>query len=160
MCFGYAQTVPAIASFETSWSLAMLDDVGAHQQVGVPVAARIRAVRADPADLGGEVEDDLGPRLGEQPLGVVEAREVVVPPPRGHDLVPLALEPLGEVRAEEPASAGDEDPAHVARTGCGLSQSTRPSQRLRFSAYQRIVRRTPSSHETSGRQPVSSWSFS
>ena len=36
-----------------------------------------------------------------------------------------------------------------------VSQSTRPSQRSRFSAYQRIVRRTPSSHETFGSQPVS-----
>ena len=41
-----------------------------------------------------------------------------------------------------------------------VSQSTRPSQRSRCSAYQRIVCRTPSSHETSGCQPVSRVSFS
>ena len=40
------------------------------------------------------------------------------------------------------------------------SQSTRPIQRSRFSAYQAIVCRTPSSHETRGSQPVSPWSFS
>ena len=40
------------------------------------------------------------------------------------------------------------------------NQSTRPSQRSRFSAYQRIVRRMPSSHETFGSQPVSACSLS
>ena len=50
-----------------------LEHVRAHHQVRVPVAARVRAVRADAADLGGEVEDELGPRVLEQPLGVVPA---------------------------------------------------------------------------------------
>jgi len=40
------------------------------------------------------------------------------------------------------------------------SQSTRPIQRSRFSAYHLIVSRTPSSHETFGSQPVSAVSFS
>jgi len=40
------------------------------------------------------------------------------------------------------------------------SQSTRPIQRSRFSAYQRIVCSTPSSHETFGIQPVSRVSLS
>ena len=39
-------------------------------------------------------------------------------------------------------------------------QSTRPIQRSRFSAYQAIVCRIPSSHETLGSQPVSRVSFS
>ena len=43
----------------------LLEDVRAHHQVRVPVAAGVGAVRADPADLGREVEDELR-------LGVVE----------------------------------------------------------------------------------------
>ena len=38
----------------------LLEHVRAHHQVGVPVAAGIGPVRADPTDLGREVEDELG----------------------------------------------------------------------------------------------------
>ena len=41
-----------------------------------------------------------------------------------------------------------------------VSQSTRPTQLSRLAAYQAIVRRTPSSHEIFGSQPVSAFSFS
>ena len=129
-------------------------------EVRVPVAAGIGAVRADAADLGGEVEDELGPRVGEQPRRVVHRGQVVVARRGREDLVPVGLEPLDEVRAEEAAAAGDEDALHVWRGAPVVSQSTRPIQRSRFSAYQAIVRRTPSSHETFGSQPVSPCSFS
>ena len=82
MNFGYAQTVPAMTSFRHLAQARELEHVRAHHQVRVPVAAGVRAVRADPADLGGEVEDELGLRVGEQPLGVVVASQVVVAPPR------------------------------------------------------------------------------
>ena len=64
-----------------------------------------------------------------------------------------------EVRSEKTTTAGDEDAGHVC-TRSGVSQSTRPIHRSRFSAYQRIVRSTPSSHDTFGSQPVSRFSFS
>ncbi len=38
----------------------LLEHVRAHDEVRVPVAARVRAVRADAADLGREMEDELG----------------------------------------------------------------------------------------------------
>ena len=41
----------------------LLEHVRAHHQVRVPVAAGVGAVRADPADLGGEVEDELRARV-------------------------------------------------------------------------------------------------
>ena len=49
----------------------LLEHVRAHHQVRVPVAARVGAVGADAADLGGEVEDELGLGVVEEPLGVV-----------------------------------------------------------------------------------------
>src|SRR5215472_8020110 len=109
------------------------------------------------------MEDALGLRVDEQALGVVPAREVVLAPRRREDIVPVGLEPLDEVRAEKPASAGDERPHLFAAATVGMpveSQSTRPIQRARFRAYQSIVFATPSSHETSGSQPVSRCSFS
>ena len=82
-------------------------------QVRVPVAARVGAVRADPADLGGEVEDELRPRLREEARRVLHRGEVVVAPSRGDDLVPLGLEPLDQVGADEAPAARDEDSAHL-----------------------------------------------
>ena len=137
-----------------------LEHVRTHDQVRVPVAARVGAVRADAADLGGEVVDELRPRVGEQTLRVVPARQVVVGAARDERLLAALAQALDEVRADEPAPAGDEDPRHRARAGLPASQSTRPSQRSRLSAYHRIVRRTPSSHETFGSQPVSACSLS
>ena len=68
----------------------------------------------------------------------------------------LGLEPLDEMRAEEAAAARDE--VRIRCQSCGGradgSQSTRPSQPSRFSAYHSIVCGTPSSHETCGFQPV------
>ena len=106
------------------------------------------------------MEDELGLRVGEHPLGVVEARQVVVAAPRDEHVVPVGLEPLDEVRSEEAPAAGDEDAAHRVSAGRRVSQSTRPSQLSRCSAYHWIVRSTPSSHETFGSQPVSACSFS
>ncbi len=139
----------------------LLEHVRAHHQVREPVAAGVRAVGADAADLGREVEDELRPDLVEQPRCLRHVGEVELEAPGNGDLVALRLEPLHEVRAEEAAAARDEDPAHGVSVGAPVgSQSTRPIQRSRFSAYQRIVRSTPSSHDTFGSQPVSRVSFS
>ena len=88
----------------------LLEHVRAHHQVRVPVAAGVGAVRADPADLCGEVEDELGARVLEEARRVVHRRQVVVAPARCEDLVSVGLEPLDESRAEEAAAAGDERP--------------------------------------------------
>ena len=141
----------------------LLEHVSAHHQVRVPVATGVREVRADPADLRGEVEDALRIGLLEHALGVLRARQVVARLPCGKDVVTLGLESLDEMRAEEPAAAGDEDPHRSCAATVGLpvlSQSTRPIQRSRFSAYHAIVLAIPSSHDMSGSQPVSSLSFS
>ena len=99
-----------------------------------------------------------GLRVGEEPLDVGLAAEVVARAAGNGDVVAGGLEPLDEVRAEEARPACDEDPH--ALTGFGFIQSTRPTQRPRFSAYHAIVRRMPSSHETRGSQPVSACSLS
>ena len=107
----------------------LLEHVRAHHQVGVPVAARVRAVRADPADLGREVVDELGVRVREEALRVVHRRQVVVALPRRDDVVAVVGEPLDEPGAEEPAAAGDEHAAHAAlrcfdaRTGSAATGS-------------------------------------
>ena len=94
--------MPATTSLRDVVHARQLEHVRAHHQVRVPVAAGVRAVRADAADLGGEVEHELGPRFREQALGVVAARQVVVAAAaRTNDVVPVALEPLDEVGAEE-----------------------------------------------------------
>ena len=46
----------------------LLEHVRAHHQVRVPVAAGVGAVGADTADLGGEVEHELGRGVGEQSI--------------------------------------------------------------------------------------------
>ena len=153
--------MPAITSFATPVHARELEHVRAHHQVRVPVAAGVLAVRADAADLGGEVEDELRPRVGEQPLRVVVARQVVVAPPGDEDVVPVALEPLDEMRAEEPAAAGDEDVVSCLRVRARGAASRRGRASARgCAAYHWIVRRTPSSHETFGSQPVSRCSLS
>ena len=74
----------------------LLEDVRAHHQVGVPVAPGVRAVRADAADLRGEVEHELGRGLGEEALRVGHRREVEVALPGREDVVAVGLEPLDE----------------------------------------------------------------
>src|SRR5581483_3721509 len=131
-----------------------------------------RAVGADPADLGGEVVDALGPGLREEPLRVLPPRQVVIRTARDEHVASALGQALGEVRAEEAASAGDER-AHggkrthataesydVAGFGSSVSQSTRPIHRARLSAYHWIVRRMPSSHAIFGCHPVSRLSLS
>ena len=94
----------------------LLEHVRAHHQVRVPVAAGVGAVRADPADLGGEVEDELRARVLEEACRRVHRRQVVVAPARREHLVAVGLEPLDEPRAEEAAAAGDERP-HASEPG-------------------------------------------
>ena len=135
-----------------------LQHVRAHHQVGVPEASGIHAVRTDAADFAGQVVHALGLGVAKESLGVFPLRQVVVGPARYEDVVAVCLEPLDEVRAEKAASPRHEG-LHAGARVC-VSQSTRPIQRGRFSAYHAIVRATPSSHETCGSQPVSRLSFS
>ena len=93
---------------------ALLEHVRAHDEVRVPVPAGIRAVRADAADLGGEMEDELGTGVVEEPGRGLHRGQVVVPAPGCEDVVAVAFEPFHEVRAEEAAATGDEYPCHPA----------------------------------------------
>ena len=139
-----------------------LEDVGAHHQVRVPVATGVRAVCADSAHLGRKVEHHVGPCVVESPFGILAQREVVVVSPHREHVVAVLLQPFDEVRPEEAAAARDER-SHVdfvATVGSRVIQSTRPIQRWRLAAYHSIVCATPSSHVTSGSQPVSAFSFS
>ena len=124
----------------------LLEHVRAHHQVRVPVAARVGAVRADPAHLGGEVEDELRARVVEEAGRRVHRRQVVVAPARREHIVAVRLEPLDESRAEEAAASGDERP-HVASPGlCAryVSAST-VSKRLGARCTARLTRRVSGS---------------
>ena len=145
----------------TAGQPALLEHVRAHDEIRVPEEARGSAVRADAAGESGQVEDDLGIGVAEEARGVVLMREVVVGAARDDDLVAAGLEPLDEVGAEKARAAGDERSHSTgAGAGAGAPQSTRPAHLARLSEYHAIVCRTPSSHETSGCQPVSRASFS
>ncbi len=102
--------------------------------------------------------DELGLRDLEQSRRLLLVCQVVVGAPGDEDLVTILLEAPDQVRSEEAAAAGDQD-LH-AGLFAGWSQSTRPIQRSRFSAYQRIVCSTPSSQLIFGSHPVSRFSFS
>ena len=73
----------------------------AHHQVRVPVPAGVRAVRADAADLRGEMDDELGLRVREEALDVAGARQVVVAAAGDERLEAVVAHALDEVRAEE-----------------------------------------------------------
>ena len=94
----------------------LLEHVRPHHQVRVPVAAGVGAVRADSADLGCEVEDELRARVLEQAGRRVHRRQVVVTAARREHVVAVRCQPLGQPRAQEAAAAGDERP-HVASPG-------------------------------------------
>src|SRR5262249_20766397 len=87
----------------------LLEHVRAHHQVRVPVAARIRAVRADAADLRGEMDDELRGGVGEETPGALRRGRVVVGARCDEGLVARGAEALAHVRAEKAAAAGDED---------------------------------------------------
>ena len=80
----------------------LLEDVRAHHQVGVPVPAGVRAVRADPADLCREVEHELRVGVVEQALRVLHRREVVVTAASDRHLVAFFAEELREPRPRKP----------------------------------------------------------
>ncbi len=106
--FGYAQTVPTMTSFERLVEACLLEHMRAHHEVRVPVAARVGAVRADAADLGREVEDELRRGVLEHPLRVLHGRQVVVGASSREHVVSVALEALDEVGPEEAAPACDQ----------------------------------------------------
>ena len=157
---GYAHTVPTIwfrrRGCDSARARERPSSGSRTSSVGV------REVRADSADPGREVEH--APGLDSPNMRSVSSARVVVArlawQRRRRD---PGFESIDEMRAEEPAAAGDENPHRSCAATVGLpvlSQSTRPIQRSRFSAYQAIVWAIPSSHDMSGSQPVSSFSFS
>ena len=121
--------MPTITSFGVRVEARLLEDVRAHREVREPVAAGVRAIRADSTDLGREVEDELGAGVVEQPRRVVHRGEVVVGAARDDDVVTVGLEPLDEVRAEEASAAGDQD-THpeqaTSRLGAPTDERLRP----------------------------------
>ncbi len=116
----------------------LLEDIRAHREVREPVAAGIRAVRADAPDLGREVEHELGLGVAEHPRGVVHRREVVVGAAGDDDLVAVGLEALDEVRSEESSAAGDEH-AHRCRlqvaSGTGAADAGLAGCPIRLDAW-------------------------
>src|SRR5262249_28226130 len=97
---------------------ALLEDERAHHHVRVPVPPGIRAIRADPTDLGREVDHELGPRRLEELRDVVRPRQVVVTPPRDERLAPAPAHTLDEMRPEDPSAPGYQR-AHPPRVASG-----------------------------------------
>ena len=89
---------------------AQLEHVRAHHEVRVPVPPRIRAVRADAADLGREMEHELGLRVPEQTLRVVPVRQVVVRASSDEGILAALSQAFDEMRPEEATSTSDDDP--------------------------------------------------
>ena len=123
--FGYAHTVPATTTLPTSWTRESSRTCAPIIRFAYQYRPRIGAVRADPADLGRQVEDELGPRLGEEPLRALPRRQVVLVAARDERLLPALLQALDQMGADEPAASGDEDSARpqVSRTGPVASPS-------------------------------------
>ena len=163
----------------------LLEDIRSHRDVREPVAAGVRSVRTDPADLGGEVEHQLRAGLVEQPRGLVHRREVVIGASRGEHVVSLGLETLDEVRAEEATAACDQSAhrrrvprssasAHglrcrsevdrrPARATAGRSARSLPWRRFTSGSRRRIPpgssatrRRSPTTHTRSRRRAATS----
>src|SRR5262245_55495007 len=67
------------------------------------------AIRADPADLRGQVNDHVGPGVAEHTLDVREPAKIVVAAPQDNDVAAAArLERLDDPRAEQAGAAGHE----------------------------------------------------
>ena len=79
--FGYAQMVPSVTTVPDSRTRACSSTCAPIIEVRVPEAAGPRPVRADPADFGREVEDELRRRLVKEAGGVASAGQVVIPAP-------------------------------------------------------------------------------
>ena len=78
MCFGYEQIVPTSTVFAVLVLAGLLDDVGAHEQVLDVEIGGAGLVGADAADAGGEVDDQIGLRLGEHGGHLIGVAQVVL----------------------------------------------------------------------------------
>ena len=107
------------------------------------------------------MKDELGPDIAEEAFDLSRVGEVAFLARWRERLLTLLVKPGDDMRAQEAVAARHENP-HRTATGrrCESSQSTRPIQRSRFAAYQAIVWRMPSSHDTRGIHPVSRFSLS
>ena len=106
----------------------LLHELDAHDRVLVEEPARVLPVRPDPADHGGEVDDQLRPPVGEGAVDAVLRPEVVVPRARHEDLS----------RRRRPG-AGARPPARGSRR----RRSPSPGGRARTSSssrYHQVVR--------------------
>ena len=68
----------------------LLDELHAHHQVVVEEAPGVVAVGADAADLRRQVDDQVGPRVGQQARDAAAVDEIVVGRARHEDLAPAA----------------------------------------------------------------------
>jgi hypothetical protein len=81
-----------------------------HRHVREEVAARVRLVGADPADLGCEVQHDVGPRIAVQPLDGRFVQQVVVASARHDDVGHAkACQPRENRAPEKARTACDDD---------------------------------------------------
>ena len=74
----------------------LLEHVRTHDQIRVPVASGICAIRADASHLRGEVEHELRLHLVEETRRLRHVGEIEVLPSRRGDMMTLGLEPLHE----------------------------------------------------------------
>ena len=83
----------------------LLEDVDAHHEVRVPIAAGIVAVGADATDLRCQVKDAVGLVLLEQVRDSVGVRQVAVLAAHDVDVMSVGFEEFHEMRAEEARAA-------------------------------------------------------
>ena len=133
----------------------LLHELDAHDRVVVEEAARVLAVGADAADDGGEVDDDVGPAVGEGAVDPVARAQVVVARcgARRRRSAPAASRRRDDGPAEEAGAAGDHDaaarpevahragvPRRGARPGPGRPRARSASSMSRTSSSERRPR--------------------
>ena len=96
----------------------LFQHVQAHHGVLEEEASRVLAVGADPAHAGGQVEDELGPGVGQQAAAGRAVDQIVVAAARDDDVAgTLGAQVPHQAVAEEAGAAGDDDAFALARGG-------------------------------------------
>ena len=106
--------MPVATSFGDLGQPALLEHVQAHHRVLEQVAARVVAVGADAADLRGQVDHQVGPRVGEQAADGAAVDQVVLARARDDD----AARPRVRIRSTTKLPRKPAPPVTTTRLSC------------------------------------------
>jgi hypothetical protein len=83
--------------------------VGSHQKICVPESPRAHPVGPYSADFGGQVENEIGPRILEEATDVGRASQVVLFVAGNHRFQPFGRESIYDAGTQESGSAGNQN---------------------------------------------------